>query len=114
MANITLKRENVIKQVESEEQALLLELKGFKRLDAAGKILLKEADTSGQAYPEQEALKQELADVREKLKEASEYAEQADKRIATLEQELAGTKEQLEAALKQNRKQAKEKKEEAG
>lgn len=29
MAKITLKRENVIKQVESEEQALLLELKGF-------------------------------------------------------------------------------------
>ena len=31
------------------------------------------------------------------------YAEEADKKIATLEAELSGTKEQLEAALKKNK-----------
>ena len=48
-------------------------------------------------------MEKELTSTKEKLEEASKYAEEADKKIATLEAELSGTKEQLEAALKTNK-----------
>ena len=112
MAKITLKKENVIKQVESEAQALALRLKGFQMLNANGQVMAR--DEGNQADAEKETLKKELEETREKLAEACAYAQRSDERIAALEQELNGTKEQLEAALKQNQKQAKQKKEDVG
>lgn len=112
MAKITLKKENVIKQVESEAQAMALRLKGFLPLDANGQVMARNEEN--QADAEKETLKKELEETRKKLAEACAYAERSDERIAVLKQELDGTKEQLEAALKQNRQQEKKKKEDAG
>lgn len=56
-------------------------------------------------------MEKELTSTKEKLEEASKYAEEADKKIATLEAELSGTKEQLEAALKKNKAAEKNKEE---
>ena len=115
---ITLKRDNVVKQTESEVVALALESQGFVREGAAKK-----------AAPENEApvrvidpydldqcdkvLKEELAAARsqnaalkQELDGAKDQLEVALKENATLKQELDGTKDQLEVALKQNQETA--------
>lgn len=90
---ITLKKENVVKRVDSEARALVLELKGFARTDG------KSAKAPDIGVGGLEAVKKELADTKEKL-------EAANKENAKLSQELDGTKEQLATALKQNQKAA--------
>ena len=94
---ITLRRDNVVKQTESEVVALALESQGFVREGAAKKAALKEelATTRSQNA----ALKQELDGAKDQL-------EVALKQNATLKQELDGTKDQLEVALKQNQEAA--------
>ena len=84
---ITLRRDNVVKQTESEVVALALESQGFVREGAAKKATLENA------------LKQELDGAKDQL-------EVALKENATLKQELDGTKDQLEVALKQNQETA--------
>lgn len=98
---ITLRRDNVVKQTESEVVALALESQGFVREGAAKK-----------AAPEKE-LKEELATTRsqnaalkQELDGAKDQLEVALKQNATLKQELDGTKDQLEVALKQNQEAA--------
>ena len=99
---ITLRRDNVVKQTESEVVALALESQGFVREGAAKK-----------AAPENEELKEELATTRsqnaalkQELDGAKDQLEVALKENATLKQELDGTKDQLEVALKQNQETA--------
>lgn len=117
---IVLRKENVVKEVESEDRAKALEARGYVRdgadPSAGGKdpaALLKEnaelKDSlirASQAMEQKEqrlgALERELKDTKEKLEEASAYAEDADRQISTLTQELQGTKEQLETAVRKN------------
>lgn len=121
MGDIILKKNNVVKRVDSEDKALALEVKGFVRND--GKNTKKSTDNATNedvinglkaqlveagkvietADIRRGELEKELSDTKEKLKEASEYAEKADKKIAVLENELAGVREQLEAAVKKNK-----------
>lgn len=110
MSEIELKRENVVKRVDSEDKAKALEAKGFVRTD--GKTVKTPA-----AKDNTEKLQKELADTKTQLQEAVEKAEasekelsdtkeqlqEAEKKIQTLEADLKGTKEQLEAAVKQNK-----------
>lgn len=117
MSEIVLKRANVVKRVDSEDKAKVLEAKGFVRTDGKTVPVVSSAEEvkelkeqlvkAGEALKTADArrgeLEKELTDVKEKLQEASEYAEAADKKIEALTQELAGTKEQLEAAVKQNK-----------
>lgn len=90
---ITLKKENVVKHVDSEAKALALELKGFVRTDG------KSVKTPMAGVGELEAVKKELKDVKKELAAAN-------KENVKLCQELDSTKEQLMEALKQNQKAA--------
>lgn len=96
---ITLRKENVVKQVETEEKARALQAKGFLRDGAR-----KEAASDDAA---------ELSALQEELEDAKELLEAEQKKNAALQAELDGTKEQLETALKQNRDAAVEQVEEA-
>ena len=91
---ITLRRDNVVKQTESEVVALALESQGFVREGAA-----KKAAPENEAPAAEKELKQELDGAKDQL-------EVALKENATLKQELDGTKDQLEVALKQNQETA--------
>ena len=84
---ITLRRDNVVKQTESEVVALALESQGFVREGAA-----KKATLENEAPAAEKELKEELAAARSQN--------------AALKQELDGTKDQLEVALKQNQETA--------
>ena len=102
---ITLKRDNVVKQTESEVVALALESQGFVREGAAKK--------ENEAPAAEKELKEELAAARsqnaalkQELDGAKDQLEVALKENATLKQELDGTKDQLEVALKQNQETA--------
>ena len=107
MEKIELKRANVVKVVDSEDKAKILEEKGFVRTDgktAASGVTV--AELKAQLVKAGEIITagdKKRAELEEKLKEASEYAEKADKEITELKAELSGTKEQLEAAVKQNK-----------
>lgn len=107
MEKIELKRANVVKVVDSEDKAKVLEEKGFVRTD--GKTVasgVTVAELKAQLEKAGEIITagdKKRAELEEKLKEASEYAEKADKEIAELKAELSGVKEQLEAAVKQNK-----------
>ena len=101
---ITLKRDNVVKQTESEVVALALESQGFVREGAA-----KKATLENEAPAAEKELKEELAAARsqnaalkQELDGAKDQLEVALKENATLKQELDGTKDQLEVALKEN------------
>ena len=94
---ITLRRDNVVKQTESEVVALALESQGFVREAPAAEKELKEELAA--ARSQNAALKQELDGAKDQL-------EVALKENATLKQELDGTKDQLEVALKQNQETA--------
>lgn len=100
---ITLRRDNVVKQTESEVVALALESQGFVREGAAKKATLENeapaAEKELKARSQNAALKQELDGAKDQL-------EVALKENATLKQELDGTKDQLEVALKQNQETA--------
>ena len=105
---ITLKRDNVVKQTESEVVALALESQGFVREGAA-----KKAAPENEAPAAEKELKEELAAARsqnaalkQELDGAKDQLEVALKENATLKQELDGTKDQLEVALKQNQETA--------
>lgn len=84
---ITLRRDNVVKQTESEVVALALEIQGFVREGAA-----KKAAPENEATAAEKELKEELATTRSQN--------------AALKQELDGAKDQLEVALKQNQETA--------
>ena len=84
---ITLRRDNVVKQTESEVVALALESLGFVREGAA-----KKAAPENEATAAEKELKEELATTRSQN--------------AALKQELDGAKDQLEVALKQNQEAA--------
>ena len=99
---ITLRRDNVVKQTESEVVALALESQGFVREGAA-----KKAAPENEAPAEEKELKEELAAARsqnaalkQELDGAKDQLEVALKENATLKQELDGTKDQLEVALR--------------
>ena len=101
---ITLRRDNVVKQTESEVVALALESQGFVREGAA-----KKAAPENEAPAAEKELKEELAAARsqnaalkQELDGAKDQLEVALKENATLKQELDGTKDQLEVALKEN------------
>ena len=93
---ITLKRDNVVKQTESEVVALALESHGFVREGA-----VKKATPENEVTAAEKELKEEL-----ELDGAKDQLEVALKQNATLKQELDGTKDQLEVALKQNQEAA--------
>lgn len=107
---IELRRENVVKNVDSEDKAKALEAKGFIRTDGqtvqpsttkdnTDKLQKELADTKAKlekVVEKAEASEKELADTKEQLQEA-------EKKIQALEAELGGTKEQLEAAVKKNK-----------
>ena len=84
---ITLKRDNVVKQTESEVVALALESHGFVREGA-----VKKATPENEVTAAEKELKEELAATRSQN--------------AALKQELDGAKDQLEVALKQNQEAA--------
>ena len=90
---ITLRRDNVVKQTESEVVALTLESQGFVREGDA-----KKAAPENKASAAEKELKEELA--------AARSQNAALKENATLKQELDGTKDQLDVALKQNQEAA--------
>ena len=103
---ITLRRDNVVKQTESEVVALALESQGFVRA-------AKKATLENEAPAAEKELKEELAAARsqnaalkQELDGAKDQLEVALKENATLKQELDGTKDQLEVALKQNQETA--------
>ena len=105
---ITLRRDNVVKQTESEVVALALEIQGFVREGDA-----KKAAPENEATTAEKELKEELAATRsqnaalkQELDGAKDQLEVALKQNATLKQELDGTKDQLEVALKQNQETA--------
>ncbi len=133
MSEIELKRDNVVKRVDSQDRAKALEAKGFVRTDGkkapesgvdVDKVVseLKERLTEASRTMEKAdevkgKLENELAETKEKLQAAEGKAEaaenelesvkaqlqEAEKKVQTLETELEGTKEQLEAAVKQNK-----------
>ena len=88
---ITLRRDNVVKQTESEVVALALESQGFVREGAAKKAAPENEATAAEKELKEE-LKEELATTRSQN--------------AALKQELDGAKDQLEVALKQNQETA--------
>lgn len=92
MSKITLRKENVVKVVDSEDAALRLELRGFIRDSASASA---GSGVSGKDAPDVSALMQEF-------KRASEAVETAHKRCGAAEKELAKVKKQLEAANKEN------------
>lgn len=105
---ITLRRDNVVKQTESEVVALTLESQGFVREGDA-----KKAAPENKASAAEKELKEELAAARsqnaalkQELDSAKDQLEVALKENATLKQELDGTKDQLDVALKQNQEAA--------
>lgn len=109
MGNIILRRDNVVKSVDSEDRAKALEAKGFVR-----EGVQKTAPAN---------LAAENATLKEKLAQQSELMEKISERKCELEKELAvahekiealtleleGTREQLEAATKKNRAAEKKK-----
>lgn len=97
MEQIVLRRDNVVKEVMSEDAAKVLEAKGFVRGSA---MKVKAPPDAGK---ETAALKQELA-------EANAQLEDACREITALRQELAGANEQLAAAVKKNVSDAKKEK----
>lgn len=98
---ITLKRDNVVKQTESEVVALALESQGFVREGAA-----KKAAPENELKEELAAARSQNAALKQELDGAKDQLEVALKENATLKQELDGTKDQLEVALKQNQETA--------
>lgn len=106
MGKIILRRDNVVKEVESEDLAAELETKGFLR-DGARK---GDVAAPKELNADLERVEKELAETKEKLAEATKYAEERDKENEQLKAELEGTKEQLETAIKKNNSKTKESK----
>ena len=110
MEDIVLKKNNVVKRVDSEDKARALEAKGFFRMDGKMAPAMVAKDNTGE-------LLKELTDTKVKLQEVTKKAELSEKELAdikeqlevvgkknkALEEELAGTKEQLEVAIKKNK-----------
>lgn len=86
---------------------------GYKITDMNDKVVAEPHN----AEKEAETLKAQVADLETKLKEATEYAENADKKIEAMEAENAKLKEQvadLEAKLKEATAKTKETKQATG
>ena len=86
---------------------------GYKITDMNDKVVAEPHN----AEKEAETLKAQVADLEAKLKEATEYAENADKKIEAMEAENAKLKEQvadLEAKLKEATAKTKETKQATG
>ena len=86
---------------------------GYKITDMNDKVVAEPHN----AEKEAETLKTQVTDLEAKLKEAAEYAENADKKIETMEAENAKLKEQvtdLEAKLKEATAKTKETKQATG
>lgn len=90
---IILKKANVVKQVDSEDKAKVLEAKGFVRDGTTAKNVLKSGSNIA-------ALEKEVAELKESLTRASETIETANQRKGELEKELSETKEKLEEVTK--------------
>ena len=105
---ITLRRDNVVKQTESEVVALALESQGFVREGAAKKATLENEATAAEKESRRKLAQndQKLNVWAETELMAKDQLEVALKENATLKQELDGTKDQLEVALKQNQETA--------
>lgn len=87
---------NVVYQPEDKDATIFtlkLENSRFKQKIAEYELIMKENASSkagdAEKQKENEILKAENTDLKEKLEEASAYAEKADKRIEELEKELA-------------------------
>lgn len=86
---------------------------GYKITDMNDKVVAEPHN----AEKEAETLKAQVTDLETKLKEATEYAENADKKIEAMEAENAKLKEQvtdLEAKLKEGTAKTKETKQATG
>lgn len=133
MEKIELRRANVVKQVDSEDRAKVLEARGFVRTDGKSakamsadiaeevkelkKSLAEASKVMEKADEVRGNLEKELSETKEKLQAAEDKAEAAErelesvkaqlqdteKKAQALETELEGTKEQLEEAVKQNK-----------
>ena len=90
MSEIELKRANVVKRVDSEDKAKALEAKGFVRTD--GTVTNKtESNAASEAV---------INELKEQLLKAGKVIEASDARRGELEKELTSTKEKLEEASK--------------
>lgn len=106
---IELRKDNVVKVVDSEDKAKALESKGFLRMD--GKT--SKTDETGGRDGFQNELEEAKAQIAVMAKENEVYKKElsstkallqkAEKKCQNLETELAGTKEQLEAAVQKNK-----------
>ena len=114
MSEIELKRANVVKRVDSEDKAKALEAKGFVRTDgtvanktesnAAYEAVINELKEqllkAGKVIEASDArrgeLEKELTSTKEKLEEASKYAENADKKIEDLEKKNAEAEKEIQ------------------
>jgi len=114
MSEIELKRANVVKRVDSEDKAKALEAKGFVRTDgtvtnktesnAASEAVINELKEqllkAGKVIEASDArrgeLEKELTSTKEKLEEASKYAENADKKIEDLEKKNAEAEKEIQ------------------
>ena len=92
------RKANRVLKIPDEKKKTYIAL-GYTITDMDGNMIHEHVEPSEKL----EQAEKEIQDLKEKLEEASKYAEEADKKIATLEAELSGTKEQLEAALKKNK-----------
>lgn len=104
--DITLRKDNVVKKVTSEDMAAALEAKGFVRDGADPAAAAATVDElKRQLVKASEAVSaadEKRGETEKELKDAKENLEEANKNIAELTMELDRTKEQLEAALKKN------------
>lgn len=120
MDKIVLRNGNVVKEVESEDRAKALELKGFirdgaepttkaedtkaleKELKEAKADLVRASEYIKTSDERKGELEKELDDTKAELETVKGQLEDEKKHTAALTQELEGTKEQLEVAVKKN------------
>ncbi len=104
--DITLRKDNVVKKVASEDMAAALEAKGFTRdgaVPAAAAVTVDELNRQlVRASEAVSAADEKRGEAEAELKEVKKQLEEANKKNAELARELDGTKEQLDAALKKN------------
>lgn len=106
---IELRKDNVVKVVDSEDKAKVLEAKGFLRTD--GKTSeLDGTDGRDSFQNELEEAKAQMAVMakenevyKNELSSTKALLQKSEKKCQALEAELAGVNEQLEAALKKNK-----------
>ena len=109
---IVLKRDNIVKEVDSEDKAVALEAKGFARLGGTAPVpqvfslaeeIVKLKQQLSKAAETIELSNKRKAELEEELASAKQQLQEAGQEIQALKNELEGTKEQLEAAVKKNK-----------